>query len=184
MMQRYIPFGYKIHKGEITVKAKEADTVRKIFEMYCEGQSYNAIAKYLSAEKIKYNGNAKWNKHVVKRILENERLYGNEIYPQIINHDLFEKAAAIREQRARQFGYRKSNATETNQSIPIDFYVVNPIRTEQIDSLEEAYIEAQLRYSQIKEVEYADSNTDSRQQEERYIQCENKEIACGSILPC
>ncbi len=166
MKQRYIPFGYKIRKGEITVKAKEADAVCKIFEMYCEGQSYNAIAKYLSAEKIKYNVNANWNKHAVKRILENERLCGNEEYPQIISRDLFEKATATREQKARQYGYRKPKLLETEKVIPIDFYIINPIRTEQADSLEEAYIEAQLQYSQIKEGEYANGNTDSCKQEE------------------
>ena len=74
MYNRRILYGYLIQNGELTVKADEAATVKRVFNDYLEGLSYQAIAEMLNEEKIPYSPEvAEWNKHKVKRLLENPR---------------------------------------------------------------------------------------------------------------
>ena len=47
----------------------------------------------MQSEKIRYNADSdKWNKNMVKRIIENEKYLGNEKYPQIIGDKFFTQA--------------------------------------------------------------------------------------------
>lgn len=87
---RVIPFGYCMKNGEITVEFTESKEVIKIFEEYLNGSSLLQIAKLMESEKIKYSEDSdKWNKNMVKRIIENEKYLGNEKYPQIISEKFF-----------------------------------------------------------------------------------------------
>ena len=87
---RVIPFGYCMRNGEITVDFKESKAVVKIFEEYLNGSSLMQIAKLMETEKIRYSeGSDRWNKNMVKRIIENEKYLGNEKYPQIISEKFF-----------------------------------------------------------------------------------------------
>ena len=79
MAKRKMLYGYLIRNGELTVKADEAITVKRIFNDYLEGLSYQAIAEMLNEEKIPYSLEvADWNKHKVKRLLENSRYTGEK----------------------------------------------------------------------------------------------------------
>ena len=83
MYNRRILYGYLIQNGELTVKADEAATVKRVFNDYLEGLSYQAIAEMLNEEKIPYSPEvAEWNKHKVKRLLENPRYTGEKEYVQ------------------------------------------------------------------------------------------------------
>ena len=60
--------------GEITTEPKEVYAVVAIFDEYLKGRSLSEIAKLMQSEKIRYNAiSDKWNKNMVKRIIENER---------------------------------------------------------------------------------------------------------------
>ena len=90
---RVIPFGYCMRNGEITVDFNESKAVARIFEEYLNGSSLMQIAKLMESEKIKYSeGSDKWNKNMVKRIIENKKYLGNEKYPQIIGDKFFTQA--------------------------------------------------------------------------------------------
>lgn len=91
---RRIPFGYQMINGEITTHPREVYVVLKVFAEYLKGRSLLNISKELQAEDIPYHPceENKWNKNMIKRILENEKYLGTEIYPQIISPDIFHRA--------------------------------------------------------------------------------------------
>ena len=90
---RVIPFGYCMKNGEITVDFAESKAVIKIFEEYLGGISLMQIAKLMESEKVRYSEcSDRWNKNMVKRIIENEKYLGNEKYPQIISEKFFIQA--------------------------------------------------------------------------------------------
>lgn len=90
---RTIPFGYCMKNGEITVDFTESKAVIKIFEEYLNGCSLMQIAKLMESEKIRYSEDSyKWNKNMVKRIIENKKYLGDDKYPQIISETFFNQA--------------------------------------------------------------------------------------------
>ena len=98
---RTIPFGYCMKNGEITTEPKEVYAVVAIFDEYLKGRSLSEIAKLMQSEKIRYNAvSDKWNKNMVKRIIENERYLGTEKYPQLITDDIFKRANEKRVKKA------------------------------------------------------------------------------------
>lgn len=98
---RVIPFGYCMINGEITVDFTESKAVIKIFEEYLNGGSLLQIAKLMEYEKIRYSeGSDKWNKNMVKRIIENEKYLGTNKYPQIISETFFNQANEKRVSKA------------------------------------------------------------------------------------
>ncbi len=98
---RVIPFGYCMKNGEITVDFTESKAVVKIFEEYLNGSSLLQIAKLMESEEIKYSKNSdRWNKNMVKRIIENEKYLGKDKYPQIISEIFFNQANEKRMSKA------------------------------------------------------------------------------------
>ena len=101
---RTIPFGYCMKNGEITTESKELYAVVTIFNEYLKGRSLSEIAKLMQSEKIRYNADSdKWNKNMVKRIIENEKYLGTDKYPQIIDDDTFRLANEKRIRKATTF---------------------------------------------------------------------------------
>lgn len=98
---RTIPFGYCMKNGEITTEPKEVYAVVTIFNGYLNGKSLVEIAKLMETEKIRYSQDSeRWNKNMVKRIIENEKYLGNDTYPQIIAENIFEQANEKRVRKA------------------------------------------------------------------------------------
>lgn len=98
---RTIPFGYCMKNGEIITEPKEVYAVVAIFDEYLEGRSLSEIAKLMQTEKIRYNAvSDKWNKNMVKRIIENDKYLGNDTYPQLITDDIFKRANEKRVKKA------------------------------------------------------------------------------------
>ncbi len=59
------------------------------------------IAKLMESEKIRYTSDSdKWNKNMVKRIIENEKYLGNDKYPRIIDENIFKQANEKRVRKA------------------------------------------------------------------------------------
>lgn len=94
---RTIPFGYMMRNGEITTNPKEILAVVSIFRRYISGESLTTIAQSMD---VPYNEGLTWNKHMVKRIIENEKYLGTDKYPQLIDEDTFRRANAKRVARA------------------------------------------------------------------------------------
>ena len=99
---RYLPFGYHIQNGALCIHEAEATVVRQVFEDYQAGMSYRRISEKLTAEAIPYMENrTDWNKHMVKRMLENFRYCGDNGFPQIIPAETFEDVAALIGQKSQ-----------------------------------------------------------------------------------
>lgn len=95
MINRKILYGYQIQNGEITVCPPEAAVVNRITTLYLAGASYQKIADTLNADHISFSAEAPlWNKHKVKRLLENPRYTGTDCYPAIITDETFRAVQA------------------------------------------------------------------------------------------
>lgn len=93
--QRALPFGYGMRSGRIEINEQEAAIVRSIYRMYEAGGSLESIAKTMNQENMPFSaGCPVWNKHQVKRILEDARYIGNDRFPAILSKEQFD---AVRE---------------------------------------------------------------------------------------
>ena len=97
---RSIPFGYTMMCGRIVIEPAEANAVIKIFTEYINGRSLSEIARLMSLGNVSYSEYSdRWNKNMVKRIIENQKYIGAMDYPQIIDEDIFIKANSLKEVR-------------------------------------------------------------------------------------
>ena len=98
--QRKIPFGYIIRDGLIQPHPQEADAVRYIFGQYLAGASLLAIAEDMTGRGPRYHQHTpEWNKHMVKRILENAKYVGAGGYPRLVSDEDFAAAQGQRGER-------------------------------------------------------------------------------------
>lgn len=87
-----IPFGYD-KKDHRLIVGKNAGIVQRIFQTYVQPQhSAGTIADELRAEGILNQSNKYYSTVYILRILKNANYLGNNIYPQIISEELFNKA--------------------------------------------------------------------------------------------
>lgn len=97
MANRYVAFGYEITDGQFSVIESEKTIVQNIFGLYLNGKSFNEIATRMNDAGVSYNNDGrKWNKNIIKRIMENRRYIGEKGFPQIITTDTFDTAEKIR----------------------------------------------------------------------------------------
>lgn len=86
MINRKILYGYQIRDGALEIVPEERQVVRMVFTLYIAGASFQNISEALNQQHIPYCLEAPpWNKHKVKRILENPRYTGKDGYPVIID---------------------------------------------------------------------------------------------------
>lgn len=104
MTNRKNLYGYHIENGEIVVVLEERAVVEQIAGLYIAGASYQTIADSLNKADTPFSSEAPlWNKHKVKRLLENPRYTGTSGYPAILNIDTFRAVQA--QIRAKTEGY-------------------------------------------------------------------------------
>lgn len=90
MTNRKNLYGYHIQNGELTVLPVETAVVEEIATLYIAGGSYQGIADSLNQSGIPFSTEAPlWNKHKVKRVLENPRYTGTDGYPPILDKATF-----------------------------------------------------------------------------------------------
>lgn len=108
MINRKILYGYQIQNGELTICAPEAAVVGRITALYLAGASYQKIADTLNTDHIPFSADAPlWNKHKVKRLLENPRYTGLDGYPATLTKETFR---AVQEQiQSKTAGYVPAN---------------------------------------------------------------------------
>ena len=67
--------------GELVVNKEQAETVKLIYKLFLEGQTYHGIAKTLTEKGIKSPaGKDEWSQNSVKSILSNEK-YASITFP-------------------------------------------------------------------------------------------------------
>lgn len=101
MAIRTILYGYQVKNGKTVVHNEESEVVKRVFSLYVEGKTLNSIATLLTEEKVAYfQDEVKWNKNTIKRMIENEKYMGNEVYPMIISTSLFNQTKAVKEKKS------------------------------------------------------------------------------------
>lgn len=125
----YPPFGYDNVDGKMVIVPEEAAIVKEIFTMTINGMGSYVIAKELNKRGIRTKKNGKWGSSTVKGLLHNEKYTGDVIFQKtytddsfnrhinygeqnmylyknhheaIVSHEVFEQAAAVMEQRAKE----------------------------------------------------------------------------------
>lgn len=94
-------YGYQVKNGKTVIHNEESEVVKKVFSLYIEGETLNSIASMLTEEKVAYfQDEVKWNKNTIKRMIENEKYMGNEVYPTIISISLFNQTKAVKERKS------------------------------------------------------------------------------------
>ena len=91
----YIPYGYKIQDGVVTVDEKSAGQVKVLFEKYLSGLSLTVAGEQAGIDKTH---------SVMGRILKDVSYLGNDVYPAIIDKEIFDKAEEVRNKRAKDLG--------------------------------------------------------------------------------
>lgn len=110
MGKRKWPFGYKVENGCITPHSREAECVRKIFQLYLTGLSFNGIVSFLKDQNVFYDEGKLWNKNMVARILENTKYIGEDGYPPIITEVEYNSAL-----ERRMSNYVQTEKTEAQK---------------------------------------------------------------------
>ena len=73
-------YGFDLVSGQLTVNEEEATIVRRIFDLYLQGYSYERIAKQLNEEKVpRKRAGEKWTRNGISYILNNERYMGDAL---------------------------------------------------------------------------------------------------------
>lgn len=96
MVNRKLPFGYRIRGGQVQIAEDEAKTVRMIYDRYIAGASYDRLVDELNGHDVPYAPGKRWNKNMVARILQDERYLGGSAYPQIVTLEQFRYARAAK----------------------------------------------------------------------------------------
>lgn len=100
MKNRRFPYGYEMQNGVIIISAKEADTVKRIFREYLNGDNLKIIAERLTEKQAEFlPGKYGWNKNRIKRMIEDKRYIGDNSYPAIVDEDVFKRANAEKNNR-------------------------------------------------------------------------------------
>ena len=97
---RNIIYGYKFENGRIVIDDAEAEIVNQVFKEYVNGLSLLKISNLLIQKGIEYLPNqVKWSKNKIRRIIENKKYLGDDMYPRIVNTDIFNQANNIKDDR-------------------------------------------------------------------------------------
>lgn len=107
-MNRKILYGYQVQNGETAIHPVEAITAARVFTIYEAGLSYQQIADTLNGEKVPFSQEAPlWNKHKVKRLLENPRYTGRDGYPALVSQDIFDRVQGLIREKTSGYTARK-----------------------------------------------------------------------------
>ena len=94
-----IPFGYRVDDKKVLIDEKEAEAVRMIFDRYNAGDTVQSIADALNAQGLRPRMSPKFKSTSFTVILKNRKYIGEysangcdypDIYPQIVDRDLFD----------------------------------------------------------------------------------------------
>ena len=116
MKKRTALYGYQVQHGDFVVVPAEQVIVERIFVDYHRGGSYQKIADQLNAEKIPFHPVAgDWDKHKVKRLLEDPRSIGEKSYPALIDPKLFQ---LVQEEIKQKTAHCRKKTGQQKKTVP------------------------------------------------------------------
>ncbi len=89
---RSIPYGYRFENGTGVICQDEAERVKKAFELYLSGESLRTIGSKVGINRAHMG---------ISYILADDRYKGTDLYPKIIDEELFESVAVKRNERKK-----------------------------------------------------------------------------------
>jgi len=118
MAQRHMPIGYKLVDGKIQIDEAKGNVVKRIFRNYATGASLLIIARELAAAGLlNANNQPNWYHGTVSRILDNVKYQGDELYPQLIDKELFGIVRNRRNERCEKLGRNLQYNSRSRQSV-------------------------------------------------------------------
>lgn len=113
MTNRKILYGYQIQNGELAVVPAEAAVVTRAFTLYDSGLSYQKISDILNSGGIPFSEEAPaWNKHKVKRLLEDPRYTGEKGYPSLVDSSVFQRVQARIQEKTADHATQEKHPTD------------------------------------------------------------------------
>jgi len=132
----HTPYGYRIENGCAVINEEEAAKIRKLYENYFAGMSQSKAAIEAGIET--YHSSA-------KRLMQNRHYLGDDFYPPIIDQETFDKAEAIRLERADKLGRLNRTRTSRPLTVPTRFRFA-----EAKEKYEDPRLQAEYLYSLIE----------------------------------
>lgn len=107
MTNRKLLYGYKIQDGSLSLVMEEAAVVSRVYSLYVAGLSYQKISDTLNEEHTPYSQERpEWNKHKVKRLLENPRYIGRDGYPAVVDDEMFQTVQTMIQEKTAGYDPR------------------------------------------------------------------------------
>ncbi|MGG4502537.1 recombinase family protein [Paenibacillus polymyxa] len=118
--------GYdKDEQGELVINEKEAEIVRRIYEEYLDGKSYQAIARGLMRDHIKTAaGGSRWWDSSIILILTNEKYYGALLQQKTVTVDF------LTHKRIRNKGQEQQYLIEDNHELIVSKEIFEAVQKE------------------------------------------------------
>jgi len=136
MTMGHTPYGYRIENGKAVIDEDAAAKIRKLYEAYLAGASFQSAANEADIE-VKHCG--------AKRMMANRHYLGDDFYPAIIDKETFDKAEAEKQRRAEALGRLNRKKDKPVQATPTHFHFEKPEK-----SYDDPALQAQYLYSLIE----------------------------------
>ena len=104
--------GYRYKDGQYVIQPDEAETVKRIYELYLSGHGAGAIAKILNSEGRATRFNGQWHQSTVGQILRNDTYTGNLTLQKTFREDHISKKTC-----KNRGEFPKYYAEETHEAI-------------------------------------------------------------------
>lgn len=95
MRKSSVLFGYTIKNGKAVIEPEQAGRVRKLFDGYLSGLSYQSAAK---------EAGFSFTHSSAKMMMQDKHYLGDDFYPAIIERSIFLAAEEERKRRSRRLG--------------------------------------------------------------------------------
>lgn len=132
----HTPYGYRIVDGCAVIDEEEAAKIRKLYENYFAGMAQSKAA---------IEAGIKTHHSSAKRLMQNKHYLGDDFYPSIIDQKTFDKAEAIRQERAGNLGRLNRVKKVRAEKVPTYFHIAE---TEQ--HCDDPRLQAEYLYSLIE----------------------------------
>lgn len=132
----HTPYGYRIENGCAVIDEEAAGKIRKLYANYLAGMAQSKAAIEAGIET--YHSSA-------KRLMQNRHYLGDDFYPAIIDQETFDKAEAIRLERAGKLGSLGRKKAAKPIAVPTSFRFA-----EAEEQSEDPRLQAEYLYSLIE----------------------------------
>lgn len=127
----HTPYGYRIEKGKAVIDEAAAAKIRKLYEAYLAGASFQKAAKEAGIE-IQHCG--------AKRMMANRHYLGDGFYPTLIDSETFDKAEAEKQRRAEALGRLNRKKEKPIQATPTNFHFEKPEKNYKDPAMQAQYL--------------------------------------------